>query len=72
MSFIDPSPYDPLHRLKPDEPYFILRASDELAGPLVRVWAAEAITRGTPPAKVAEARRIAEAMLHWPHKKVPD
>jgi len=72
MSLILPSPFDPLHKLRPDEPYFMLRASDVLACPLVRVWCGEATVLGVNPLKIADARQIAEAMLHWPFRKVPD
>lgn len=67
-----PGPYDCLKNLKPDEPYFILRAQDVLAPGIVRRWATLAAEAGVNPAKVAEAERIAYDMERYQDRKVPD
>lgn len=58
--------------LDPEEPLFVLRASDILAAATVDGWA-DLLDRldgmGNP--KVAEARRLAVAMKRWPRRKVP-
>lgn len=59
----------------PDEPLFTLRAQDSLAPEIVREWAYRALAAGTPPEKVAEARKLADQMEDWQianSKKVPD
>jgi hypothetical protein len=55
-----------------DEPIFVLRAQDSLAADAVRHWAERAEQAGSTPAKVAEARDIADAMERWPTRKMPD
>lgn len=47
------------------EPIFVLRAQDQLAPLVVRHWARIAEKAGTPRAKVAEAHKLADAMLEW-------
>lgn len=54
-----------------DEPLFVLRAQDNLAPLLVRMWAAMADLGGTKPEIVAEARRCADQMEAWPYHKHP-
>ena len=54
------------------EPIFVLRAQDTLAAAVVRFWADEAEKAGSNPAKIAEAREVADAMEQWPTRKVPD
>jgi hypothetical protein len=54
------------------EPIFVLRAQDSLAAAVVRFWADEAEKAGSTPAKIAEAREVAEAMEQWPTRKIPD
>jgi hypothetical protein len=61
-----------LDNVGPNEPIFVLRAQDEIAPIVIRAWAAIAENRGTPAAKVADARAIADVMEAWPHRKVPD
>lgn len=61
-----------LDKLKPGEPFFVLRAQDLLAPILVDQWAAMAKAGGTPQAKVDEARATADAMAGWPERKHPD
>lgn len=66
------SKFDSLPKLAPGEPYFVLRGQDRLAPEHVESWAIEAELNGCPPEKVADARRIAEAMRRWAKKKMPD
>ena len=61
-----------LTKAKDDEPIFVLRAQDRLAADAVRHWADRAEQSGSTPAKVAEAREIADAMDRWPSRKLPD
>lgn len=58
-----------------DEPIFVLRAQDQIAPIVVRVWAEIAEGLGTPLGKVNEARGLARRMEWWAdsHKsKLPD
>jgi hypothetical protein len=55
-----------------DEPIFVLRATDPYAADAVRHWAAKALWKGVPPAKVQEALDIADAMQAYHSKKQPD
>lgn len=50
------------------EPTFTLRAQDELAAPMVTMWAEIAERCGVPMAKVVSARSAARAMLDWGDK----
>ena len=61
-----------LQKVGPDEPIFVLRAQDELAASLVRLWAGRARAAGAPAEKVDEAYACADAMDAWPTHKVPD
>lgn len=72
-----------LEKLKPGEPFFVLRAQDRTAPILVEVWAElvefRAIDEETDEAlkrrlfaKVDEARVCAHAMRAWPKRKLPD
>jgi hypothetical protein len=61
-----------LAKLKPGEPFFVLRAQDILASAGVRVWAARAKASGTPEHKVIEAIRTADEMEKWEPRKYPD
>lgn len=51
--------------LGPDEPYFVLRASDPAAPVAVRLWAAQRWQDGGDPGEVAAARACADAMESW-------
>ena len=56
-----------------DEPVFVLRAQDMLAGGLVDDWADLAEENGNCPSeKIDEARALAEQMRAWPNRKYPD
>lgn len=62
-----------LSRLKKGEPFFVLRAQDFMAAPLVKMWAEmNALNPGCPPEKLKRARLIALEMDRWPHKKWAD
>ena len=54
------------------EPIFVLRAQDELAPILVRLWADMAENLGTNNDKVEEAINLAAMMEQWPNRKLPD
>lgn len=67
------SPFDCLHKLKPGEPYFVLRAQDATASNIVRQWIAiQKRNRTCSPEKIADAERIASAMDEYPHSRKPD
>lgn len=59
-----------------NEPVFVLRAQDQFSDKLVDEWC-ELMIAQTPvleplSSKVHDAREAAEAMRHWPTRKVPD
>lgn len=51
--------------LDPDEPAFVLRASDLLAAETVRQWATLAERFDVPTARIQAALRTAEEMERW-------
>lgn len=61
-----------LDKLKPGEPFFVLRAQDIHASQLVRLWAYMAELSGCPEKKVWEAIQTVSAMEEWPNRKYPD
>jgi len=68
----NPGAYDCYANLEPDEPYFVLKATDPMAPSLVRSWAMmrqQQVEQGVKPAedlaKVAEARQCAAQMEIW-------
>lgn len=61
-----------LDKLKPGEPFFVLRAQDKLAPTLVRDWALMAKLNGAPDEKILEAQETAAEMENWPNRKFPD
>ena len=61
-----------LQKLKPGEPFFVLRGQDTLAMATVRFWANEAEKAGIPQAKVDNARKCGWAMQNYRPKKMPD
>lgn len=61
-----------LGRADADEPVFILRAQDSIAAELVELWAIRARSLGVNNDKVREAYDLAEEMLRWPKRKIPD
>ena len=68
----NPSEYDCLAKLNPDEPYFVLRGQDLLAPQLVRAWAVIARGYGCPIEKTNDALRCATRMENWPIRKAPE
>jgi len=64
----NPGPFDCYENAKPDEPMFVLLGRDANAGLLVRLWADIREQRGEDPAKVAEARAVADQMDAWAKK----
>lgn len=78
-TLVDPGPHDCLARLEPDEPYFLLRATDIQAPELVRRWARvrrELVEHGVKPASdlaaAAEAIACADAMQRWNDARLRD
>lgn len=61
-----------LAKLKPGEPFFVLRAQDLSADFFVEAWAAAAERRGCDPAKVREAMQCAADMRGHAGRKYPD
>ncbi len=62
---------DPTVRsLAHDEPFFLLRASDPLAGYLVEAWARNAESQGIDPKRVQGARVKAQEFRSWKQRKV--
>lgn len=59
-------------KIPDDEPIFILRAQDALAAEMVERWAIHARAASVDHDKVMGAFAIAEEMLHWPKRKMPD
>ena len=57
------------------EPVFVLRAQDQLAPVVIKIWALLAESLGSSQEKVSEARLVAEDMEVWQlnnHWKIPD
>ena len=57
------------------EPVFVLRAQDQLAPIVIKIWALLAESLGTPQEKASEARSVAEDMEIWQLnniRKIPD
>jgi hypothetical protein len=61
-----------VQKLKPKEPFFLLKASDQTASKFVRGWAENARLSGVSAEKVQGALADADAMDRWPIKKLPD
>lgn len=61
-----------LDKLRPGEPFFVLRAQDKFAPLLVDLWAELAGEHGCPTDKVHEAFNTADQMRSWPIRKYPD
>lgn len=75
------SPYSCLNKAAPDEPIFVLRAQDELAGQTIRFWAGLLMERHGRDSiswpegavtKINAALQLADQMDRWPSRKVPD
>ena len=67
-----PGRFDCLHKLAPNEPYFVLRAQDAEAADLVELWALRAKAANCPGDKINEAMSVAEEMRRWHTRKEPD
>lgn len=59
------NPRSCLSKAADDEPVFVLRSTDRSSPALIRMWAHSAEQTGCAPAKVAEARALADAMERW-------
>lgn len=67
-----PGQFDCYARLRPDEPYFVLRAKDPVASELVREWARRrrALPGNETNPKIAEAITCADQMAAWYRQNV--
>lgn len=54
-----------LQKAGESEPIFVLRAQDQLAPIVVRMWCVLARKAGTPAAKINDAYRAADQMDEW-------
>jgi len=61
-----------LEKIPEDEPVFILRGQDALAGKLVMAWSNQARDLGVNNHKAAEAWQCGFAMMKWLPRKLPD
>lgn len=61
-----------LQKIKPGEPFFVLRGQDKLAVAAIRQWANSAEAAGVPKDKVDNARACAWAMRSHRPIKIPD
>jgi hypothetical protein len=69
----NPGRFDCLNKLPPDEPFFVLRAQDNLAADLVELWTLRAQQSGKcPHDKILEAKNIVQEMRQWHTRKDPD
>ena len=66
----NPGHYDCHEKADPDEPVFVLLASDPLAPILVRLWADLRSRIANNPPKVTEARKCAEEMEKWNSRRL--
>lgn len=62
---LNPGNFDCYAKLKDDEPYFVLRASDPHAPAIVELWASLRESEFGFSEKFAEARVCADAMRIW-------
>lgn len=63
-------PESVLNSAHPDEPVFVIVASDAVAVEVVEYWAFMAERHGAPAAKVEAAMEVAKAMARWSRKRV--
>lgn len=61
----NPGDFDCYREAHDDEPMFILLGRDPFGPALVRAWADLREQAGDDPAKIAEARKCADAMTDW-------
>lgn len=55
-----------------NEPVFVIRGQDPMAGPLVRLWVSAARMMGVAEEKAGQALSVADELDAWPRKKRPD
>ena len=67
-------PTDPcLDKLKPGEPFFVLRGQDMLAPDVIQIWVERAAESGQlSERKFEEVISIIMAMENWPNRRMPD
>lgn len=58
--------------MPPDEPVFVLRAQDCLAPEMIEKWVIRARALNVNVDKMNDASSVAEEMLQWPTRKIPD
>jgi len=63
---------DPDGKIPADEPVFLIRGQDRVAASTVLVWAMLNEAAGGDPRATKLARRQAQRMAAWPHKKLAD
>ncbi|MFQ5911128.1 MAG: hypothetical protein ACE5IJ_10480 [Thermoplasmata archaeon] len=61
-----------IRRIPPDEPVFLIRGQDQVAGDAVRAWADLHEQAGGDPEVSRLAREQAKLMDAWPKKKLAD
>ena len=63
---------DPENKIPGDEPVFLLRAQDQVAAEVVRIWVVLHLARGGEETIALLAQRQAELMEKWPKHKAAD
>ena len=63
---------DPDNKIPEDEPVFLLRAQDQVAAEVVRIWIVLHLARGGDETIAVLAQRQAELMENWPKHKSAD
>lgn len=63
---------DPDNKIPEDEPVFLLRAQDQVAADVLRIWAVLHISRGGEPYIATLANQQAHLMDEWPKHKPAD
>lgn len=58
--------------LKAGEPFFVLKATDQLSASVIRYWVKLAEAAGTPHEKTQQALELANQFEHHPGRKTPD
>ena len=66
----NPGKYDPLSKIKPDEPFFVLRGQDFTSPRLIMEWIKENLHVNDD--KLREAFECALKMKNYPHTKAAD
>lgn len=66
---------DPLNKIPDDEPVFLLRAKDQLAPALLKIWAHNLVVAGGQEEMAQLVSNHADRMIEWQHIhgcKIPD